>query len=173
MVNSAGVELTMDFIIRDVFMLENQIPTYFLKQVQEVVILITIDDAIESLEEKAYKDIGSTMKELCESLCPFVHEFQLSKNPEDHDHLLDLMYHLIVPKLKETKDKGEPNRKADRAEHDPKDDQTEPNRKADQAEHDRKADQAKHDQVAPNDNADLVEPGRKADQTQPDDKKEV
>ncbi|CAI8613008.1 unnamed protein product [Vicia faba] len=96
-VNSAGVELTMNFIVRDVFMLENQIPTHFLKQVHEAVVTITSDEIESSLEREAYQNLGPSMRLFCESLCPFVHEFQVIKNPEDHAHLLDLMYQLIVP----------------------------------------------------------------------------
>lgn len=97
MVNSAGVELTMNFIVRDVFMLENQIPTHFLKLIREAVDTITSDEIESSLENEAYLNLGPSMRLFCESLCPFAHEFQLTKNPEDHAHLLDLMYHLIVP----------------------------------------------------------------------------
>ncbi|KAI5428985.1 hypothetical protein KIW84_033835 [Lathyrus oleraceus] len=97
MVNSAGVELTMNFIVRDVFMLENQIPTHFLKQVNTALVTITRDEIESSLEKEAHQNLGPSMRLFCESLCPFVHEFQLTKNPENHAHLLDLMYHLIVP----------------------------------------------------------------------------
>jgi len=105
MVNSAGVEMTMDSIVRDIFMLENQIPTYFLKQVKQAVIITTSNkknnNEIESSqeEEEAYQDLGLTMKFFCERLCPFVYEYKLSKVPEGHAHLLDLMYHLIVDDL--------------------------------------------------------------------------
>ncbi|KAL5058394.1 hypothetical protein RYX36_029998 [Vicia faba] len=75
-VNSAGVELTMNFIVRDVFMLENQIPTHFLKQVHEAVVTITSDEIESSLEREAYQNLGPSMRLFCESLCPFVHEFQ-------------------------------------------------------------------------------------------------
>ncbi|CAK8542218.1 unnamed protein product [Lathyrus sativus] len=97
MVNSAGVEMTINFIVRDVFMLENQIPTYFLKKVHEAVVTITSDEIESSREKEAHQNLGPSMRLFCESLCPFLHEFQLTKNPEDHAHLLDLMYHLIVP----------------------------------------------------------------------------
>jgi len=43
LVNAVGVELTMDAIIKDVFMLQNQIPTFVLQQIQ-----LNIMDEIQS-----------------------------------------------------------------------------------------------------------------------------
>ncbi|WVY96663.1 hypothetical protein V8G54_028814 [Vigna mungo] len=87
LVNTFGVELTIDAVIRDVFMLENQIPTRVLHQINQANTLHGIQS----------DDFGAKMLAFCEHHCPLVHSEKLSKNPEDHAHLLDLMYHLVAP----------------------------------------------------------------------------
>ncbi|KAG2402133.1 putative UPF0481 protein [Vigna angularis] len=87
LVNAFGVELTIDAVSRDVFMLENQIPTRVLHQIN----LANTQHGIQS------HDFGAKMLAFCEHHCPLVHVEKLSKNPEDHAHLLDLMYHLVAP----------------------------------------------------------------------------
>lgn len=85
LVNPLGVELTIDAVIADVFMLENQIPARFLQQV-------SVKDEIEEQNN----NLGKKMMSFCENHCPLVKLEKLCKNPEEHDHLLDLMYNLIV-----------------------------------------------------------------------------
>jgi len=88
LVNTFGVELTLDAIIRDVFMLENQIPTHVLHQ---------INQASSHLEIQSH-DFGAKMQRFCQNYCPLVNFEKPSKNPEEHAHLLDLMYHMVAPK---------------------------------------------------------------------------
>ncbi|KAK7313706.1 hypothetical protein VNO77_38900 [Canavalia gladiata] len=101
LVNAAGVELTLDGIMRDIFMLENQIPTHVLKQISRV--------NVSSKEiQQVDTDLGLTMLNFCEALCPLVCLRKLSKDPEAYDHLLDLMYHLIEVSELEPQSKSEP-----------------------------------------------------------------
>ncbi|TKY51994.1 putative UPF0481 protein [Spatholobus suberectus] len=95
LVNALGVELTMDAVIRDVFMLENQIPTHVLKQISQV-----NDNKIQSQEQQQVDGLGLKMENFCKQLCPLVNPEELSKSPGEHDHLLDLMFHLVAPKPK-------------------------------------------------------------------------
>ncbi|KAL2327784.1 hypothetical protein Fmac_021211 [Flemingia macrophylla] len=88
LVNMHGVELSVGSILREVFMIENQIPTCVLKLVNNVLI---------DRNELPDKDLGSAMRTFCEALCPFVvSDINLSIFAEDHDHLLDLLYNLIT-----------------------------------------------------------------------------
>jgi len=85
LVNKVGVELTINAIIRDVFMLENQIPTHVLLQINQA----TSDHS---------HDLGEKMQSFCQTYCPLVNCETLSKNAQEYDHLLDLMYHMVGPK---------------------------------------------------------------------------
>ncbi|KAL2325231.1 hypothetical protein Fmac_024289 [Flemingia macrophylla] len=97
LVNEAGVELTMDAVISDVFMLENQIPTHILLQINH---LITNSNS----DEIHYQDFGAKMLTFCQNHSPLVNFQELPDGkPEDCDHLLDLMYHLSAPKPPEPK----------------------------------------------------------------------
>nr|KYP43068.1 Putative UPF0481 protein At3g02645 family [Cajanus cajan] len=87
LVNDAGVELTMDAVIRDVFMLENQIPSRVLQQINHFI----TKDGIQ------IQDVGAKMLAFCQKHCPLVNLQELSRKPEEHHHLLDLMYHLAAP----------------------------------------------------------------------------
>ncbi|KAL2327782.1 hypothetical protein Fmac_021209 [Flemingia macrophylla] len=91
LVNIHGIELSAGSILREVFMIENWIPTRVLKLINRV--HIDRNGALESPD----KDLGSAMRTFCEALCPFVvSDIDLFKFGEDHDHLLDLMYNLII-----------------------------------------------------------------------------
>ncbi|KAL2325234.1 hypothetical protein Fmac_024292 [Flemingia macrophylla] len=97
LVNEAGVELTMDAVIRDVFMLENQIPTHVLLQINH---LITNSNSHEIHSQ----DLGAKMLTFCQNHSPLVNFQELpAGKPEDRDHLLNLMYHLSAPKPPEPK----------------------------------------------------------------------
>ncbi|CAJ1976367.1 unnamed protein product [Sphenostylis stenocarpa] len=91
LVNSSSVELTMDAVVRDVFMLENQIPTDILEQINKVICHSDVRS----------QNLGAKMLSFCENHCPLVYSEELSEN-EEHDHLLDLMYHLVAPKPSES-----------------------------------------------------------------------
>ncbi|XP_047151945.1 putative UPF0481 protein At3g02645 [Vigna umbellata] len=92
LVNAFGVELTIDAVSRDVFMLENQIPTRVLHQIDQV----TTPHGIQS------HDLGAKMLRFCKKYCPLAKPESLSKNAEEHSHLLDLMYHLVAPMAPQT-----------------------------------------------------------------------
>ncbi|KAL2325236.1 hypothetical protein Fmac_024294 [Flemingia macrophylla] len=93
LVNDSGVELTMDAVIRDVFMLENQIPTHVLLQINH---LITDSNLIEIHSQDP---LGAKMLAFCKKHCPLEldNSQEISATPEERDHLLDLMYHLSAP----------------------------------------------------------------------------
>ncbi|KAK7356827.1 hypothetical protein VNO80_16106 [Phaseolus coccineus] len=110
LVNTFGVELTIHAIIRDVFMVENQIPTHLLHQ---------INQARTHLEIQSH-DLGAKMQSFCQNYCPLVNFEKPSKNTEEHAHLLDLMYHMVAPKpdpnsapKPKPKPKAEPDPKPD------------------------------------------------------------
>ncbi|KAG4983626.1 hypothetical protein JHK87_028375 [Glycine soja] len=88
LVNSFGLELTIDAVISDVYMLENQIPTPVLHQVNQASFC---KGKSESDEIQPQEDLGAKMQSLCEKHCPLVHLQQLSKKPQEYDHLLDLI----------------------------------------------------------------------------------
>ncbi|XP_061342983.1 putative UPF0481 protein At3g02645 [Gastrolobium bilobum] len=91
-VQRSGVKLTKDAIIRDLIMVENQIPTYMLMRI----LLIESSKPIDSVEEH----LGSMLLSFCEKHSPL----KLTQTPTcsevvtKHYHLLDLMYHLMVSK---------------------------------------------------------------------------
>ncbi|KAL2327734.1 hypothetical protein Fmac_021161 [Flemingia macrophylla] len=88
LVNIHGVELSVGSIFREVFMIENQIPTRVLKLVNKALI---------DRNEFPDKDLDSAMRTFCGALSPFVvSDINLFKFAEDHDHLLDLLYKLIT-----------------------------------------------------------------------------
>ncbi|XP_061348297.1 putative UPF0481 protein At3g02645 [Gastrolobium bilobum] len=90
LVNAAGVEFTKYAIVSDVFMLENQIPTCILKSIMKD---LNVDE-----------HLGSAMLDFCTKFCPI----HTNKSKDVNNvHLLDLMYHLIVPP--EPEHQPEPN----------------------------------------------------------------
>lgn len=109
LLNAAGIEFTKDAIIRDVFMLENQIPIHILHQI------ITVINDTETDEPCAHDDdecMFSKMLRFCRAFCPLVnvdHQLSNQSHVVNHDHLLDLMYHLIVPEIKPIPDEPKPH----------------------------------------------------------------
>ncbi|KAK7391823.1 hypothetical protein VNO78_20246 [Psophocarpus tetragonolobus] len=87
--NAQGVELTKNALIREVFKLENQIPFDVLNRISGVNEILSEDEPL-----------GSSLHDFCKQHCPLVKFEVLTNNIalEGHHHLLDLMYHLIVPK---------------------------------------------------------------------------
>lgn len=90
-VQIGGVKLTKDAIIRDMIMVESQIPTYMLMRI----LSIESSKPTDSVEE----ELGSMLLSFCEKHCPI----KLTQTPvtcsdavTKHYHLLDLMYHLVV-----------------------------------------------------------------------------
>ncbi|XP_075491100.1 putative UPF0481 protein At3g02645 [Primulina tabacum] len=83
-------------IVRDMIMLENQIPLFCLRKVLEF--------QLGSVTFEADNKLYAMLMNFCKELSPFK---MIQELPEVHqvmgcDHLLDLLYHLIVPKSEET-----------------------------------------------------------------------
>ncbi|XP_019451729.1 PREDICTED: putative UPF0481 protein At3g02645 [Lupinus angustifolius] len=117
LVNYGGVELTKDAIIRDIFMLENQIPIHIVEEIMKVVVV----NMETEKPHPQYEDMGSKMLHFCKALCPFVYSDQElsdeSEEPMKNVHLLDLMYHLMLRDPNPTPDEDDPNLNPD--EHEP------------------------------------------------------
>ncbi|KAK7270739.1 hypothetical protein RJT34_26130 [Clitoria ternatea] len=98
MINGVKVKLTKDAIIRDLFMVENQIPTYFMLRIFS----IESSKAVDSVQEY----LGSMLLSFCEKHSPLMlnHTSTTPTNSEvvtKHYHVLDLMYHLLVSQYEE------------------------------------------------------------------------
>ncbi|XP_073121126.1 putative UPF0481 protein At3g02645 [Henckelia pumila] len=83
-------------IVRDMIMLENQIPLFCLRKVLEF--------QLGSLTIEADNKLHALLIGFCKELSPFKNMIQ--ELPDSHQvmncvHLLDLLYHLIVPKYEE------------------------------------------------------------------------
>ncbi|XP_061342940.1 putative UPF0481 protein At3g02645 [Gastrolobium bilobum] len=85
----SGVKHTKDDIIKDVFMVENQIPTFIMRRIL----------VIESSEDKLIVEekLGSMLLSFCTKHCPLKITQTWTKALANRYHLLDLMYHLVVP----------------------------------------------------------------------------
>lgn len=90
-VDYAGLKSAHNAILRDIMMLENQIPLFVLRKIQEV--------QSESLEQ-ADDLLQSMITGLCKELSPFKMMKVLTKiHLSETSHLLDCLYDRIVPKL--------------------------------------------------------------------------
>ncbi|CAL0321085.1 unnamed protein product [Lupinus luteus] len=109
LVNYGGVELTKDAIIRDIFMLENQIPIHIVEEIMKVIIINMESDE----PHPQYEDMGSKMLQFCKALCPFIYPDQQlpiqSEEAMKHVHLLDLMYHSMLRNPNPAPDEHDPN----------------------------------------------------------------
>ncbi|XP_019451732.1 PREDICTED: putative UPF0481 protein At3g02645 [Lupinus angustifolius] len=127
LVNYGGVELTKDAIIRDIFMLENQIPIHIVEEIMKVVVV----NMETEKPHPQYEDMGSKMLHFCKALCPFVYSDQElsdeSEEPMKNVHLLDLMYHLMLRDPNPTPDEDDPNLNPDEHEPNFNPDEHEPN----------------------------------------------
>ena len=93
LVDYAGTKSAHNAILRDMVMLENQIPLLVLRQVLEFQ-FSSLDQADDML--------CSMLTGFGEDLCPFGMMENLPKiQVEEYAHLLDFLYHLIVPRSKE------------------------------------------------------------------------
>ncbi|KAK8470392.1 hypothetical protein PHAVU_004G134500 [Phaseolus vulgaris] len=85
-----GVKLTKDAIIRDILMVENQIPTYSLLKIL----------VLQSSEPPhlVHDYLGSMLLSFCRQHSPLnlTHVPTCSEAVSKHHHVLDLMYHLVV-----------------------------------------------------------------------------
>ena len=93
LVDYAGRKSAHNTILRDMVMLENQIPLFVLRKMLEF--------QFSSLEA-ADDMLLSMLVGLCKELSPFKLVEELPKIPiPDCAHLLDFLYHMIVPKVEE------------------------------------------------------------------------
>jgi len=90
--NAAGQELNVNALIREVFKLETQIPFYVFKQISGV-------NNNEIHSDSMSLALASNLQNFCKKECPFVNLKVLPDRValEGYNHLLDLMYHLVVP----------------------------------------------------------------------------
>ncbi|KAL0429759.1 UNVERIFIED_CONTAM: hypothetical protein Sradi_0601900 [Sesamum radiatum] len=89
LVRLAGNKAAHNAILRDISMLENQIPLFVLRKLLELQF---------SSSEKGDETLSCMLIGLCEELSPFKVVEDLP-NIRDLAHLLDVLYHFCVPKL--------------------------------------------------------------------------
>ncbi|KAK7364203.1 hypothetical protein VNO80_12699 [Phaseolus coccineus] len=89
-VQISGVKLTKDAIIRDMIMVESQIPTYILMRI----LVLESSKPDDSVREY----LGSMLLSFCGKHSPLMltHTPTCSDAVSKHYHVLDLMYHLVV-----------------------------------------------------------------------------
>ncbi|RVW80988.1 putative UPF0481 protein [Vitis vinifera] len=93
LVDYAGTKSAHNAILRDMVMVENQIPLFVLRKVLEFQ-FPTLDQADDMLR--------SMLAGFGEDLCPFRMKENLTQvHVEEQAHLLDFLYHIIVPRSKE------------------------------------------------------------------------
>ncbi|KAF5945914.1 hypothetical protein HYC85_016142 [Camellia sinensis] len=91
LVDSIGRKLAHGTVLGDIMMLENQIPIFLLREI------VSIQCSLHDVEDNL---LPSMLMGFCKSLSPIKlikEDLPLSQVAE-HAHLLDLLYHLIVPK---------------------------------------------------------------------------
>lgn len=90
LIDCAGGKSAHNAILRDMIMLENQIPLFLLRKILEFQV---------SSSELADDMLLSMLVGLCKVLSPFRLMVELSTiQLTDHVHMLDFLYHLILPK---------------------------------------------------------------------------
>ncbi|KAI8570564.1 hypothetical protein RHMOL_Rhmol01G0044500 [Rhododendron molle] len=91
LVDSAGGKLSHDSILSDVMLLENQIPFFLFSKI--ISVQISPDDLYDN-------SLLSILTTFCHSISPvkLKIDFPLT-GVLNHSHLLDLLYHMIVPEL--------------------------------------------------------------------------
>ncbi|BAU02521.1 hypothetical protein LR48_Vigan10g053800 [Vigna angularis] len=85
-----GLTLTKDAIVRDILMVENQIPMFSLLKILQ----FESSEPTHSVQEY----LGSMLLSFCKQHSPLklIHSPTCSEAVSKHCHLLDLMYHLVV-----------------------------------------------------------------------------
>ncbi|XP_061342976.1 putative UPF0481 protein At3g02645 [Gastrolobium bilobum] len=86
-----GVKHTKDDIIRDMLMVDNQIPTFILRRI----LILMIERS--KPDDQVYEILGPMLLSFCKKHCPLKLTQTWSKALAMRYHLLDLMYHLVVP----------------------------------------------------------------------------
>ncbi|KAJ7970107.1 UPF0481 plant-like protein [Quillaja saponaria] len=88
LIHTSGVKLSKDAILRDVLMLENQIPLAVLRKIFTIIC---------SKPELVDEAMNSMFMSFCHALTPLPLDQNCSSQVVlNHAHLLDLMYHLIL-----------------------------------------------------------------------------
>lgn len=93
-VDVSGKKLSHMVILRDLVMVENQIPLFLIKTMME--------HQLREIDGKSAREkLKSMLMGLYHELSPF-HEQELADvDIDDCDHLLDFLYHMTVPNNKE------------------------------------------------------------------------
>lgn len=90
-------------ILRDIMMIENQIPLFVLRKTLEV--------QLESTEAAADDLLLSILTGLCRDLSPLVIKFEddqiLKARFREFNHILDFLYQMIVPRIQEEEEEEE------------------------------------------------------------------
>ncbi|KAI8021567.1 putative UPF0481 protein [Camellia lanceoleosa] len=92
LMDSAGRKLAHNGILGDIMMLENQIPIFLLSKI------LSIQCSLPDVEDNL---LPSMLVDFCKALSPLkliMEDLPLSQVSE-HAHLLDLLYHMTVPKI--------------------------------------------------------------------------
>ncbi|XP_071731849.1 putative UPF0481 protein At3g02645 [Rutidosis leptorrhynchoides] len=95
LVDVSGKKLSHMAILRDLVMVENQIPLFLIKTMLEH----QIED--ENENKSAAETLKSMLMGLYRELSPFQGQELPDVDIEDCDHLLDFFYHMTVPNMKE------------------------------------------------------------------------
>ncbi|KAG5559531.1 hypothetical protein RHGRI_009156 [Rhododendron griersonianum] len=92
LVDSIRRKLAHEAVLGDILMLENQIPIFVLREILSM--------QCSSQLEGAEGLFPTTLKDFCKALSPVkTREDLILSRVSEHAHLLDLLYHLIVPEL--------------------------------------------------------------------------
>ncbi|XP_021741375.1 putative UPF0481 protein At3g02645 [Chenopodium quinoa] len=98
LVNSMGKKLAYISILNDILMLENQIPIFVLKKILRIQC---------SSSDVAGNLLPSVLMGACKELSPLaINENYPISEVIKCSHLLDLLYHLIVPKMEQDEEEG-------------------------------------------------------------------
>ncbi|KAK6915106.1 Protein of unknown function DUF247, plant [Dillenia turbinata] len=93
LIDVSGRKSAHDAILRDISMLENQIPMFVLKKILEFQLPLT-NQLVDS-------KLLSMLMSVADDLLPFVEENKKFRI-DQHPHLIDFLYHRMVPKVKES-----------------------------------------------------------------------
>ncbi|PSS13906.1 UPF0481 protein [Actinidia chinensis var. chinensis] len=94
LLDSSGRKISPDGILSDIMMLENQIPFFLFCKIMSI--QISSDDLNDSENL-----LSSILMNFSQAITPLNLKEDFPHKALDHAHLLDLLYHLIVPKLEE------------------------------------------------------------------------
>lgn len=93
LVDSTGRPLANGSVLRDILMLENQIPIFVLRK-----ILFIQRESLPELANNGLPDLRRTLMDFCDSLSPLEIKDDPYVEVSQAAHLLDFLYQLIVPK---------------------------------------------------------------------------